>query len=197
MKKVFLALLAVVAMVACEDNLDGNNGIATEFDFAFNESGVCYSTKFNGISHTTFIKKVVGNGWEYDSSYEIFKNGNISKEDFYSTVDGGSDPHLYFETESVYKTFIYEDPNIIPVPHPYVYYDTEFIFDDSKLFSVLDGNRNFYEYLILSVNEEFMRCIMRFNMKDYILITFKRMTPEKLQEYLQRHTYDMTWRPKE
>ena len=78
MKRIFLALLAVVAMVGCESNLDWPSKIEQKYSFAFDEKGVCYSTNTEGITHAEFAEEVVGYGWKEISSYKIFENGQIS-----------------------------------------------------------------------------------------------------------------------
>lgn len=183
MKKIFLALLAVVAMVACEDNLEGKSGVETEFDFAFNEAGECYSVKTKGITQSEFVEKVVGYGWEEESSYEIFDNGNISSKDYWDDMIGGLPIDLYFESDKCLKAFSWNS-GLAPLDGQYGYYTWNFIFDNTRI--ILDGDRSRYLYLILTVTEDTMVCIEKLG-KDYALVTFKRMTAEELEAKQQKY----------
>lgn len=183
MKKMFLALLAVVAMVACEDNLEGKSGVETEFDFAFNESGECYSTKTEGISASVFAEQVVGYGWKVLGAYEIYEDGSVSTQDYWRTILGAYAPNLYFESnEKVIEYSRFLDM--------YRYLPVDYIFDNSKIF--YEGKRNFYKYLILKVDEDSMECMKKFQ-DFYGLVVFQRMTAEELEESKKKYTEELNY----
>lgn len=186
MKKIFLALLAVVAMVACEDNLEGKSGEATEFDFAFNESGECYSTKTNGISASVFAEQVVGYGWKIVSSFEILENGKFSEYEWWGMMDGGTMTHIYFESKNVIKSFV--ETMVSGGDIICGYYTDNILFDNSKVYFA--DSRNKYRYLVLTVDEKSMTCIEGVN-NTYVFTTFQRMTPEELEKVQQ--TYTRNW----
>ena len=183
MKKIFLALLAVVAMVACEDNLEGKSGEATEFDFAFNEAGECYSTKTNGISASVFAEQVVGYGWKALGAYEIYEDGSVSTQNYWRTILGAYAPNLYFESNE--KVIEYSR-----LLDKYRYLPVDYVFDDSKIFYA--GKRNFYKYLILKVDEDSMECMKKFQ-DFYGLVVFQRMTAEELEESKEKHTVEIDY----
>lgn len=183
MKKIFLTLLAVVAMVACEDNLEGKSGVETEFDFAFNESGECYSTKTEGISASVFAEQVVGYGWKALGAYEIYEDGSVSTQDYWRTISGAYAPNLYFESnEKVIEYSRFLDM--------YRYLPVDYIFDNSKIF--YEGKRNFYKYLILKVDEDSMECMKKFQ-DFYGLVVFQRMTAEELEESKKKYTEELNY----
>lgn len=187
MKRIFLALLAVVAMVGCNENLEETQGIATKFDFAFDVEGVCYSKSTEGITDAEFAEMVVGYGWENVSTYEIFANGNISTKDYWDYMIGGAPVDLYFESDKVLRIFQYLDGAPGGLENKYGYWKRDIIFDSSRI--IFDGDRSRYKYLILTVSDDTMVCISK-QSKGYHLVTFKRMTAEELETKLQKYHRD-------
>ena len=59
MKRIFLALLAMVTFVACNNTDDVNVIIPDGYDLAFDENGDCYSKTTSGITQEEFEEKKV------------------------------------------------------------------------------------------------------------------------------------------
>lgn len=188
----FFALLAVVAMVACEDNLEGNKGVDTKYDFAFDASGVCYSQSAKEVSQSEFEEKVVGYCWSCGDWYEIYSDGSVSSEDYGASKTGLSTTRIhYFKDNNEVKN--YSTSTAYPPGMDSGYGIYKYTFDSSKIYFGDDRNAR---YQILEVSEEEMAVIMQYKYYQgydsqiktkYILTTFVKLTEEQHKKVEEVH----------
>lgn len=211
MKRLFLALLAMMAFVACEkdeemggfiipDNPDIEPGVAeniSEYELAFDEEGLCYSKKHEGITEAEFQTKVFGYGWKEITSNRVLENGNLVAEDYVGEYIGESRQHIAFDSEGVttefFRTgaFAPEEDKWFRVRH--------YRYDGAQMF--LEGATSAttgasYYYNVLEVTENNLVCLkLREVPREangwkyvYTLNIYKRMSAEELTEYQQTYT---------
>lgn len=191
MKKLFLALLAMVTFVACNNTDDVNVIIPDGYDFAFDENGDCYSKTTSGITQEEFEEKVVGYAWREVSNNRILENGEIEGGPEGMILYGDSRHHLYFEQENV----------VIDYFVGYVKREGEVRLYECEGFKTYNSNFEapiFYydiEYksgyrLILEVTNNTMVCIWKQSEKTYTLVKYTKMTEAELEEMQQEFTFD-------
>ena len=159
MKNIFLALLAVVAMVACEDNLEGKSGEATEFDFAFNSEGECYSQNLNGIDANTFVNELQNSGWKQLELYKIMDNGNVEFANYWDDRDGGGPCHFYIDGTVLTQ---YISTTAYPPGEDMGYRNYDYTFEDSAIrinTTMNIENNNIPMYRILKLDVDYLICI--------------------------------------
>ena len=175
MKRMFLALLAVAAMVACEkenkienkDNID----IQSKYEFVFDENGVCYCKDNEGITQKEFAENIVGFGWRICNRQHINEDGSLWSNNL---PTDGSEQYIFFtstESMSVFTTVLSWDENRL------VSYDTTF--DDSLIYI---GEKDNYRVLevtdskMVLISTTYNGNITSYNLHEYERISMERMT---------------------
>ncbi|MBE6213081.1 MAG: hypothetical protein E7131_00170 [Rikenellaceae bacterium] len=198
MKKMFLALLAVVAMVACEDKStpqtppnEPETEVATKYNLTFNSEGECYSQSFEGISEDVFTAEIKNYGWKQIDLHEIFDNGNIEVANFWEGRDGGGSYNFYIN-ETVLTQ--YTSSSAYPPGEDKGYCNYDYAFEDS---AIRIKDNTILMFRLLELDDDTMVCIeyigtnALFTKNIYGLGTYKRMTPEELEKVQQ--TYTRNW----
>ena len=196
MKRIFLALLAVAAMVACEKEHENTLGEKSKYDFAFDESGVCYSKNAAGVSHVEFSENVVGSCWVRNHWYEIYSDGTVAKTQ-YGMHNGILTPgfvswaYYYFKDDSEIKT--YSSRTHLPEGMDSGYSIGAYRFDNSAIYF---GENTDAKYQILEIVDDEIVVIMRDTYSQggddgvkvrYFLTTLSRLSEERHQAMEEKY----------
>lgn len=205
MRKCFLALFAVVAMVACEnesekgffvpDNPNIDSVIEqslSEYGLTFDETGFCYSKKYQGLTEEEFFGAVCGYGWKEITSNRVLANGNLCTEGYHFEYVGSGPVHFYFDEEGNSK--IYTSACEPWINYGYqidnTYKDKTLYFGDysHKILQVTDNN--------MVILEERRKPRTTPAGKEYgyefTLNIYKRMTSEELAAFEEEYIFDPT-----
>ena len=207
MKRIFLALLAVVAMVACEDKTneqipnkepelpETTTETTTKYNFAFNSKGECYSQSVEGIGEDVFTAEIINHGWEQVELHEIFDNGNVEYADYWEERDGGGIASPFYIDNTVLTQYL--STTAYPPGEDMGYRNYDYTFEDSAIRINTTMNiedKNIPMYRILEVDTDLMICIEFIgisgynNKKIFGLAAYRRMSAEELEECRQKYT---------
>lgn len=186
MKKLFLALLAMVAFVACEKTEDGI--------FTFDKDGNCIDKAGREVSAEEFAQKAVGFCWKRNAWYEINNDGIVSGQEYHKGWYGFSPTeYYYFIDNSNVKCYIWNGAD--PVGDSGYYKFSTYGFIDSEIYFE-DEEKALYQ--VLEIVDDSMTVIMQQAYIDngipkmrYFLTTLTKLTEEKHQEIEER--YWMNW----
>ena len=185
MKRIFLALLAVVAMVACEKenkNIEKENlSMQSKYEFYFDENGICYCKDNEGITPKEFAEKIVGYGWELSNIQPIQNDGSLYEyQDPYPTKD-----------EYIYM-FVTSEGNVTILETTLEKYHKTDSYDISYENSVIYLNEK-TNYRILEVTDSTLALIETKDMSHldesncYCLHEYKRLTDEQIAKITESY----------
>jgi hypothetical protein len=185
MKKLFLALLAMVAFVACEKTEDGI--------FAFDKEGNCIDKAGREVSAEEFAQKAVGYCWVQNDLYEIFSNGTVSDEEYHKDWLGySSTEYFYFMDENSVKSYTWRGSR--PVGGNCGYRYGTYSFENSEIYFA-DNQQALYR--VLEITDNSMTVILHQKYLDngspkmrYLLTTFTKLTEEKHQQIEELYWVD-------
>jgi len=193
MKKLFLAMFAVIAITACEstpthtDDYEDISGYGLDFD----NKGYCFSRKYKGLTKAEFSEQVCGYGWEELSSNIILENGAVSDRSYYTYggVIGAKPIHFYFNEEGVLKLFREEYCLNVTAPRN-LGYERDYTYKDNCLYIANTG------YRILQVTEHHMVTLVTQyepwseHPGIFTINIYQRMSPEELTKFQESYIYD-------
>lgn len=123
----------------------------SEYELVFDDNGICYSKNHEGITQELFDSEVMGYGWEMTSSNRVQEDGKVLIDSYYFEIVGEGPQSLYFGKEGVLTSF-YESSAVAPEQGNKGYQDSEYTFEESKLYH--DWCKPSYYYMILEVTED-------------------------------------------
>ena len=181
MKKLFLALLAMVAFVAC-DNTD------YDYDYEFEiADGVFVSGVVEPITYEQFCEEMVGSAWAADlsSARLILEDGSIDNKPHYELTVGGAYTHFYFDKNSI---VVYIDKAIIKG-----YVVSDYQYDEGVIIS------DMYTEPILSILElekDKMVCIQHVGWTPnigsrFIICTYNRLDDDEYEKIKHEYTHEL------
>ena len=196
MKKLFLALFAMVAFVACEKEEVNPTSVPSKYDFAFDENGVCYSKNTEGISEVVFTNEVVGYGWLEIDTHRVKENGQLEAQDYWSTMVGFHRGQLYFESAGMVKDYWGQHTDIPGIDDTgwqggFYPYNSSF---EAPTFYFDKNNRDYYS-VILEVTDDKMVWLRKITKDCYVVATYKRMTDDELTTFQEEYLRDWSEGP--
>ncbi len=183
MKNLFLALLAMVAFVACNNTESDYN---YEFEF---ENGMFVSGAVEPITYEQFCEEVAGYCWERVASNEIKSNGTLGSDNYWGEMEGGAPGIFNIEPTllTYYSTFVGADVMGKGYMNFPIRYDSNSIYIDDD---------NVYEYYILKIDGNQMTCIENAGLSSlgyhFVLSKFRRMSNDELSALKRDYTIDFS-----
>lgn len=109
----FFIMMAVLALAtSCNSDDDGIICIEPGPMFQFEEGGTPYRTNMPTIPadlQATMKKELIGYGWKWMQTNEIYDNGYVEPTDYYQDMYGQSPVSYYFESDSQITCFFHDD----------------------------------------------------------------------------------------
>ena len=183
MKNLFLALLAMVAIVACNNN----DGLEFGFDITIGPSGEYSVSGARTVSSEEFADKVIGAGWVRKAFHYVNDNGSIDpiNQDAQEDVLGYPTVFIYFENDHQFK---YAEKTAVT----YIGKIREYLFRNSSI-NILDTDEHiqtdYYQVVDITENKLTMiRCTTYYNTDNQLVHSssyqeFERMSEEQLNKF--------------
>ena len=191
MKRLFLALLAMVAIVACNNN----DGLEFGFDITIGPSGEYSVSGARTVSSEEFADKVIGAGWVRKAFHHINKNGSIDpvNQDARDDLRGHPFVYIYFENDNQFK---YAEVTAVT----YTGIIQEYLFRNSSI-NILDTDEHiqtdYYQVVDITENKlTVVRCTTYYNSDNQLAHSssyqeFERMSEEQLNKFKETFHEDI------
>ena len=198
MKRMFLALLAVAAMVGCENTDLNDDNITFKF-----EDGIYVSDAFTPISYELYCEKVVGSAWKIDfnSGRRIWQDGTLAEENYFYLLNGWRATHYSFDKDSLTEYLWYGTGCKY---HTYAtHYDNGVVMNDdleTPLFTADGGTWNHENpvphFVILEVKGDRMTCVQFIGWTpkseaSYILCKYDRLSKSEYEQLKKEYSEEI------
>lgn len=215
MKHYYLSVLMALACVFTLPGCDTTNGNDDPFvicpdpgDSPFDKTytmdgdGCCILESTNKYTEEEIRKEVVGYGWKVVGTYEVQKDGRLSRQDYWKDMIGGGPTDYWFETESRLVGFHNHSDTAQKYNKTEWYYDAKrgFVWRGSK-YSNQTPDEKYMQVINIyaSGSDAYMYTMQRIAVQVtdgnkltpvFAMVVYKRMTDSELKKMKTDAQYD-------